>query len=157
MQAGIVFPNQLFEKIPFSESCKDIYLVEEHLFFKQYPFNKQKLAYHRASMKFYAHYLAAQGRKVHYADSAHDEADVRVLIEGLAQKGVRKLETIDVADNWLWKRIRQAAGKHGIIIWDEPVCRWRLDVNQAIHQRKQLPDEDEQLSERELAANMECL
>ena len=38
MQAGIVFPNQLFEKIPFSESCKDIYLVEEHLFFKKYPF-----------------------------------------------------------------------------------------------------------------------
>ena len=107
-------------------------------------------------MKFYAQYLAAQGRKVHYVDSALDEADARVLIERLAQKGVKKLEIIDVADNWLWKRIRQTAGKHGIIIWYEPVCRRRTDVNQALHQRKQLPDEDEQLSERGLAANMEC-
>ena len=157
MQTGIVFPNQLFEEIPFSESCKDIYLAEEDLFFNQYPFHKQKLAYHRASMKFHAKHLSTHGKIVNYIDSTHDEADVRMLIERLAQKGVKELEIIDVADNWLWKRIRQAAGKHGIIIWDEPVCRRRPDVNQAIHQRKQLPDEDEQLSERELAANMECL
>ena len=118
MQAGIVFPNQLFEKIPFSESCIDIYLVEEYLFFKQYPFHKQKLAYHRASMKFYARHLSARGKKVNYIDSTLDEADGRILVERLAQKGVKELEVIDVADTWLWKRIRQAANKNGIIIKD---------------------------------------
>ncbi len=116
MKAGIIFPNQLFEKIPFSENCNNIYLVEEHLFFKQYPFHKQKLAYHRATMKFYEKYLSDQDMKVTYIDSDRDEADVRILIDRLAQRGVRKLEIIDVADNWLWKRIRRAAEQNGIAV-----------------------------------------
>ncbi len=116
MKAAIIFPNQLFEEIPFSESCDTLYLVEEVLFFKQYPFHKQKLAYHRATMKFYENQLSDQGKKVKYIDFDRDEADVRILISRLAQQGIKKLEIIDVVDNWLRRRITQAADKSGIAV-----------------------------------------
>ncbi len=116
MKAGIIFPNQLFEVIPFSESCERLYLVEENLFFKEYPFHKQKLAYHRATMKFYEQHLTHQGKKVCYIDSERDEADVRILVKKLAQKGIKKLEIIDVTDNWLGRRIRKSADKNGIAL-----------------------------------------
>lgn len=120
MKAGIVFPHQLFEEIPFSKGCDLIYLLEEHLFFNQYPFHKQKLAYHRATMKFYEKYLTDRGWRVQYIDSASKEADARALVKMLAQKGINSLEIIDVADNWLWKRIRQAAGQSGIAVEELP-------------------------------------
>ena len=50
---NIVFPNQLFEDSPLLENNYDIYLLEESLFFKQFNFHKQKIAFHRASMKYY--------------------------------------------------------------------------------------------------------
>ena len=46
-QINIVFPHQLFEESPLFDGEGPIYLVEEYLFFKHYPFHKQKIAYHR--------------------------------------------------------------------------------------------------------------
>ena len=50
---GIIFPHQLFEQNLLALKCDTIYLVEECLYFKQFNFHKQKIAFHRASMKFY--------------------------------------------------------------------------------------------------------
>ena len=55
--ASIVLPNQLFEKSPVFSNRSTIYLVEESLFFNQYVFHKQKLFFHRLSMKKYQHFL----------------------------------------------------------------------------------------------------
>ena len=115
-KAGIIFPHQLFENILFGNDCDKLYLVEEGLFFSQYPFHKQKLAFHRASMKFYEDYLVSQGKKVMYIDADQRMADVRELIDQLAQNGLRTLEIIDPVDNWLGKRIRSAAEKAGIVV-----------------------------------------
>ena len=49
----IVFPNQLFKQTILADSDFQIFLVEEDLFFKQYNFHKQKILFHRSSMKFY--------------------------------------------------------------------------------------------------------
>ncbi|MFN3940298.1 MAG: cryptochrome/photolyase family protein, partial [Chitinophagales bacterium] len=60
MNIGILFPHQLFEQSPLLHTCNIIYLVEEQLFFKQYNFHKQKIAFHRASMQFYESYLQSK-------------------------------------------------------------------------------------------------
>ena len=59
-KTGIIFPHQLFEQSKLITKCDTIYLVEEWLFFKQYNFHKQKIAFHRASMKFYESYLQSK-------------------------------------------------------------------------------------------------
>lgn len=113
-KAGIIFPDQLFEQVLFSKDCDLLYLVEEGLFFRQYPFHKQKLAFHRASMKFYERHLLREGRKVTYIEAHHPTADIRQLIARLSQKGLQVMEMVDVTDNWLRKRINEAAGKVNI-------------------------------------------
>lgn len=57
---NLIFPNQLFEAGPLFEKEGDIILIEEHLFFHQFHFHQQKIAFHRASMKSYAHFLAKE-------------------------------------------------------------------------------------------------
>jgi deoxyribodipyrimidine photolyase-related protein len=61
---GIIFPHQLFEHNLLAIKCDTIYLIEEWLYFRQYNFHKQKIAFHRASMKFYESYL--QSKKLTY-------------------------------------------------------------------------------------------
>lgn len=51
-----IFPTQLFKNIKYIET-KNIYLIEEPLFFTNYNYHKMKLAYHRATMKYYYDYL----------------------------------------------------------------------------------------------------
>ena len=52
-EARIIMPHQLFENIDNLSIKTPIFLIEEILLFKQYNFHKQKIAFHRASMKFY--------------------------------------------------------------------------------------------------------
>jgi deoxyribodipyrimidine photolyase-related protein len=52
----LIFPTQLFNNIKYIET-KDIYLIEEPIFFTKYNFHKIKLSYHRATMKYYYDYL----------------------------------------------------------------------------------------------------
>ena len=62
----LVFPHQLFKPAPFPLTDAPIYLIEEHLFFTQYAFHKQKIAFHRASMKAYQTELEINGAPAHY-------------------------------------------------------------------------------------------
>ncbi|MBP6234492.1 MAG: cryptochrome/photolyase family protein [Saprospiraceae bacterium] len=64
MTIGIPFPHPLFEQNSLIARCDTIYLVEEYLFFKQYNFHKQKIAFHRMSMKFYESYLQSKSIQV---------------------------------------------------------------------------------------------
>ena len=41
---NIVFPNQLFEKVDYFEG-KEVVLIEEFLFFKQFNFHKKKTCF----------------------------------------------------------------------------------------------------------------
>jgi deoxyribodipyrimidine photolyase-related protein len=75
---AIVFPHQLFESSPLITTCNTFCLLEEILFFRQFNFHKQKIAYHRATMKWYASYLKKFNKKVIYVD-AHDELQLRCL------------------------------------------------------------------------------
>jgi deoxyribodipyrimidine photolyase-related protein len=103
----LLFPHQLFEKHETLDLGFPVFLVEEFLFFKQYKFHKQKLTFHRASMKAHQAFLEISGLKVNYIDAQNERADVRVLLEQLASSGLEKLHIINPTDYWLFKRVKQ--------------------------------------------------
>jgi deoxyribodipyrimidine photolyase-related protein len=113
--AQLIFPHQLFQEISFLEKEIPVFLVEEFLFFKQYTFHQQKLAFHRATMKFYENFLLEKGFKVHYIESISELSDIRNLIPFLEQEGFEKIKIIDVCDDWLEKRILKTKLKVEII------------------------------------------
>jgi deoxyribodipyrimidine photolyase-related protein len=114
-QANILFPNQLFEDSPLFENKGPWFLVEEFLFFKQYPFHKQKIAFHRATMKRYADFLRNDKNvEVQYIESAHEISDIRFLVPYLKKQGVHSVNYIDPVDNWLQKRLDKGFLDSGI-------------------------------------------
>lgn len=102
---NLIFPHQLFEQSELLANDHPIYLIEEHLFFNQYNFHKQKLVFHRATMKCYQDYLTNLGKTVHYIDAQDKLHDVRVLLPKLKADGIEKIFCIDPTDDWLTKRI----------------------------------------------------
>jgi deoxyribodipyrimidine photolyase-related protein len=117
---GILFPHQLFEETVLIENCTTIYLVEETLFFRQFTFHKQKIAFHRASMKFYAAYLQSKNIEVVYIDSFDALADVRTLIPHLKSEGLTHLEYLDTTDDWLERRIHHACEANDLTLTKHP-------------------------------------
>ena len=117
---NIIFPHQLFQESPLHSNRNPCYLIEEWLFFKQFNFHKQKLAYHRASMKFYEHYLKGLGLEVHYVASNEAPADIREFIASLKDKTIKDIHFIDPADNWLQKRLQEACEEHAIATHEYP-------------------------------------
>ena len=105
--AQLVFPHQLFKDTDYLDKSHPVFLVEEFLFFKQYKFHQQKIAFHRASMKFYEEYLIKKKFKVEYIDSTSPLSDIRKLIKHLEKEKFDKILIMDVCDNWLQKRIRE--------------------------------------------------
>ena len=112
----LIFPHQLVEDNSLISAGSSVILVEEHLFFSQYAFHKQKLAYHRASMKFYESYLLDKGVKAEYIESADPDSDVRKLIPALAERGIQLIKLIDPTDYLLERRIRRMATRQNITL-----------------------------------------
>ena len=111
---SIIFPHQLFEENPCLRRNRKVFMVEEFLFFRQYKFHKQKLAFHRASMKFYEDFLLKNSFDVEYIDSDNELSDIRKLIPWLQEKDISEIHISEVSDNWLEKRIKKRAGKNGV-------------------------------------------
>ncbi len=110
----IIFPHQLFKVHPAVAAGREVYLVEEFLFFSQYRFHQQKLMFHRASMKAYAAFLVSKGIKVHYIEATSHLHDIRKLIPHLRTQNTTVLHFAEPADNWLYKRLISASGKENI-------------------------------------------
>ena len=113
-QATIIFPHQLFSQHPAVSKGIQVYLVEEALFFNQYNFHQQKLVLHRASMKSYQAELEKKGFEVVYIGATEPEADSRKLVAKLAKNKVSEIVVTDPVDNWLMRRLKEAAQKHKI-------------------------------------------
>ena len=113
MDYSIIFPNQLFKNSELLSNSKKIILVEEFLFFKHYKFHKQKILFHRMSMKSYKLFLEEKGYDVSYIESNESNSDIRELIETL---DINKIKIYNPVDNWLSKRISQSCSKKNIQI-----------------------------------------
>jgi deoxyribodipyrimidine photolyase-related protein len=114
--AHLVFPHQLFEDTSRFKDSDGVYLVEEYLFFKQYKFHKQKIVFHRASMKAYESLLRKKNIQTQYIDSEDALSDIRLLIPHLKQIGVKRIAYTDVSDQWLQQRITTSAALAGISV-----------------------------------------
>lgn len=119
-EINLIFPHQLFQKGELLSSDAPFFLIEENLFFKHYRFHKQKILFHRVSMKNYATYLENRGKKVSYIDSTDKKSDVRILLESLKNEGVNKIQFSKPYDNWLEKRVNKSCAKLDIEIATYP-------------------------------------
>jgi len=114
-QVNLIFPHQLFQESPIFDVAAPVYLIEEYLFFKQYPFHKQKIAFHRATMKRYAHFLQNdKNLVVHYIEAIAEISDIRRLIPVLKHQGIEHINYIDPTDDWLQKRLDRCFRESGI-------------------------------------------
>ncbi len=120
-EVSILFPHQLFKEADILEQSQTIFLVEEYLFFTHYKFHKQKLAFHRASMKAYQAYLESHGMLVEYIDAIDNRSNIRELITSLKKEGVVKFHIIDPTDNWLTKYINSVSDSVEIIWYENPL------------------------------------
>ena len=118
----LVFPNQLFKDSILINTNNHIFLVEEYLFFKQYKFHKQKISFHRSTMKFYEDYLKSQGIKVSYIDSNDHNSNILNLLDMLKSQGFNVIEIYDPVDYLLNKRINKKCNEHNIdlLVHDSP-------------------------------------
>lgn len=123
-QVNLIFPHQLFQESPLFETKLPIYMVEEFLFFTQYQFHKQKIAFHRATMKRYAYFLRKdKNMEVHYISATDELSDVRKLIPELKKQGIDYIHYIDPTDYWLQYRINEACDELNITstVYDSPL------------------------------------
>ncbi len=120
-EAILLFPHQLFKNLPILNADADIFLIEEFLFFNHYKFHKQKIAFHRATMKAYEAFLKVKDRTVHYVEATSNDSDVRQLIINLISKGVETLHIIDPTDNWLQKHINSVSSHIEIKWYESPL------------------------------------
>ena len=110
-----IFPHQLHAKNPLLQHADwPVYLIEEYLFFSQYAFHRAKLVFHRASMKAYAEQLNSY--TINYIEAHQPEADVRVLIQQLAKKGIKQIHCIDPVDDWLMRRMQASCAEHHVAL-----------------------------------------
>lgn len=119
----LVFPHQLFEQHPAIAKNRPVLIIEELLFFKQYNFHKQKLVFHRASMKAYQRVLQSKGYEVTYIEANDKLADVRNLLPFLKKKGVGEIHYCDVTDYLLERRIGKQITtlKMNVVKYDSPL------------------------------------
>ncbi|MGC6470791.1 MAG: cryptochrome/photolyase family protein [Flavobacteriales bacterium] len=103
---NIIFPHQLFYHNELLENDFEIYLIEEYLFFRQFKFHKQKIAFHRATMKAYEQYLLKKNKTVHYVDSNSPLSDIRNFKNEISDKNIECIQIIDPTDDWLTRRIK---------------------------------------------------
>jgi len=124
---NLIFPHQLFKESPLFEYNAPVYLVEEFLFFNQYKFHKQKLAFHRATMKRYLDFLQNdKDLEVHYIEATEEISDIRLLISQLKDSGIDHVNYIDPTDYWLQKRLYKGFQDHEI---SAICCRSPLFLN----------------------------
>ena len=120
-EISIILPNQLHEKNQFLKKEFPIYLIEEYLFFKQFNFHKQKLMFHRSSMKHYENYLIKIGYNVRYIESKDKSSEIKNFIRNLS-KEIETIHTIDPDDYLIEKRLKKECQKRSIkiIFYDNP-------------------------------------
>jgi len=135
----IIFPHQLFESNPLFSVHGLTYLLEEFLFFRQYNFHKQKIAFHRATMKYYENYLLEKGFSVNYVQAKEKESDTRVLIAQLHRQGIESIAIVDPVDDWLLSRISSCCRQKGIElqVFETPMfLNTRQDLDQFFNPAK---------------------
>ena len=110
---SIVFPHQLFKDHPALSKGRQVLLIEDELFFRQYKFHKQKLVLHRASMLFYKSELERKHFSVEYISSTENKS-LKMIFQALKTKQVQTIYYVDTCDYLLERRMVRSAKVHGL-------------------------------------------
>ncbi len=102
----LVFPNQLFEAHFKADSGTLFLVIEDDLFFRQYPFHNQKLVLHRASMQAFRDELTNRGFSVHYLETSANTTSMDGLSALLSAYPQAELSFYELTDDWLTQRLR---------------------------------------------------
>ena len=94
MTIFLLFPIHLFSNIDILKN-KKVYLIEDSRFFIDFKYHKLKLAYHRATMKYYYDYLCSKKITVNYIEYKED------FNEFYKKISKNNVETYDLCDNVL--------------------------------------------------------
>jgi deoxyribodipyrimidine photolyase-related protein len=105
----LVFPHQLFEQHPAFAEVQTFWLIEDDLFFMRLPFHRKKLAYHRASMSYYAEKLRSKGFEVRYIE--HKDAQLANIFQEIKQQ-TTQIQLVDPTDYLLTRRMERFAKMH---------------------------------------------
>ena len=112
--ATLIFPHQLFKDHPALLKEREIFLVEESLFFSgvrsSLKFHRKKLILHRASMQAYKKKLESQGYRVHYIDFKND------LFQSLRQKKIEEIWFSDPVDSLIETKLKKEARTSGMTL-----------------------------------------
>lgn len=112
-EISLVFPHQLYRQNPCISAKRKVVFAEDHLYFSQYTFHKQKLILHRASMRFYADYLKAQGFSVEYV-AFHEHTGLESLFEKFGRQKIKTVHVVATSDYLLERRLNRYARKFQI-------------------------------------------
>jgi deoxyribodipyrimidine photolyase-related protein len=128
MEVSLVFPHQLFILHPAIKPGNVIYLLEDELFFTQYPFHKNKLILHRASMKCMADELIKKGFRVKYISANEALIKTGSLFDYFLLEKVEAVHYADTADYLLERRIRRHSGRTEINCIKYPTPNFICDI-----------------------------
>jgi deoxyribodipyrimidine photolyase-related protein len=114
MEITLVFPHQLFANHPSVRPGREIWLIEDPLYFGNdlhWPaqMHAQKLMLHRASMKAYASELETAGHRVHYIDAEAGNHSSTDLLERGLPLSIQEIHMADPVDDLLLKRVTRFA------------------------------------------------
>ncbi len=120
MEITLVYPHQLFKNHPAIVLGREVWLIEDPLFFGNDPhwpaaMHPQKLMLHRASMKAYAAELESLGHRIHYVEvPAGTSTDSVSLLEKNLSHALQQIHLADPADDVLMRRITRFAQSRAI-------------------------------------------
>ncbi len=146
MESVLVFPHQLYENHPSFKKARLIILVEDPRFFSEFDFHKQKLVFHRASLKSFDALLKKRGFKTRYI-----EEDLK---GSLKKMDLSVLHATELDDSCLEKKLNSLAKELKIKLEISPSPGFLTELNEFqsifkgkkdfrldtfyIHQRKKL-------------------
>ena len=126
LDIAVIYPNQLFEKLPYRISDMDIIIItEDCLFFddpeRKLKFNLLKLIYQRACMRYYFDHLSGKHKSVKYLDYVKKKDHLFQYINNKHDEC--NLHIIDPTDHLLQSRIEKYSKKynHNLVFYHTPM------------------------------------
>ena len=151
----IILPNQLFKESLFLKRDNTAFIIEEYMFFKQYNFHKQKISFHRATMKFYEDYLILYATPPPQSPHESKEAyQLRLKEAGerssMAENGRNEMRQTLAASKLEVAQYVEKYGKYFLVRWRELGNRPALQFyNEAINSAPE--SEAARLAEKKVA------
>jgi deoxyribodipyrimidine photolyase-related protein len=106
---AIIFPNQLFEEHPALKKGRDVIMVEDQLFYKDFNYtlniHKKKLVYLRACMHNYSDWLIKKGYSVKILEYKEFMKDKWALFNWIKENKYKQVHYADTVDFILEKRL----------------------------------------------------